>query len=359
MSILDTRAAGTDNGPAPGLDGGTSTGTAGTGRRSAPGGRYPNSLLTRPGLRRVAGRLLTAVGVLWAAATFTFLIQALLPGDRATALLNQLTGQVQARTPAELAPINKMYGFDDPLVLQYLHFLRDLVTGNLGVSYQLHKPVTEVIGDQVGPTIVLTFASLIVAWIIAAVVIVGTARRHRIVSSVASGLEAVAAGLPQYWLGVILLVVLALNLGLFPVVGGTGLDGLILPALTLGIPVAGFLGQVTRTEFEKAMDQPFALSARMRGMGDTGVRLRHVLRHSVLPGVTLSGWALGSLFSGAVIAESIFTRPGLGKVLVSAVNSRDLPVVCGIVVLVAAIYVLANLLVDIAYTLIDPRLKNS
>ena len=134
-----------------------------------------------------------------------------------------------------------------------------------------------------GPTIVLTFASLIVAWIIAAVVIVGTARRNRIVSSVASGLEAVAAGLPQYWLGVILLVVLALNLGLFPVVGGSGLDGLILPALTLGIPLAGFLGQVTRTEFEKAMVQPFALSARMRGMGDTGVRLRHVLRHWSCP----------------------------------------------------------------------------
>ena len=317
------------------------------------------SVLETRGLSRGAGRLLTAVGVLWAAATFTFLIQALLPGDRATALLNQLTGQVQARTPAELAPINKMYGFDDPLVVQYLNFLRDLMAGNLGVSYQLHKPVAEVIGTQVGPTIVLTFASLIVAWIIAAVVIVGTARRNRIVSSVASGLEAVAAGLPQYWLGVILLVVLALNLGLFPVVGGSGLDGLILPALTLGIPLAGFLGQVTRTEFEKAMVQPFALSARMRGMGDTGVRLRHVLRHSVLPGVTLSGWALGSLFSGAVIAESIFTRPGLGKVLVAAVNSRDLPVVCGIVILVAAIYVLANLLVDIAYTLIDPRLKNS
>lgn len=94
-------------------------------------------------------------------------------------------------------------------------------------------------------------------------------------------------------------------------------------------------------------------------MGDTGVRVRHVLRHSVLPGITLSGWALGSLFSAAVIAESIFTRPGLGKVLVTAVNSRDLPVVCGIVILVAVIYVVANLLVDVAYTLIDPRLKTS
>lgn len=351
MSILDTGTDTETRGTAA-----AQTTPAGTPRRRAPARRRPRSL-AGPG--RVLRRLLGAVGVLWAAATFTFLIQALLPGDRATLLLNQLTGQIQERTPEELAPINAKYGFDDPLVLQYLNFLKGLLTGDLGVSYQLHKPVTEVILDQVGPTIVLTFASLVVAWVLALVMIVGTARRGRVLSSVASGLEAVAAGLPQYWLGVILLVVLALNLGLFPVVGGTGLIGLALPALTLGIPLAGFLGQVTRTEFEKSLDQPFVLSARMRGMGDTGVRLRHALRHSVLPGVTLSGWALGSLFSGAVIAENIFTRPGLGKVLVTAVNSRDLPVVCGIVILIAGIYVLANLLVDIAYTLIDPRLKNS
>lgn len=311
------------------------------------------------GLRSLVARLLTAVGVIWAAATFTFLIQSLLPGDRATLLLNQLNGQIQERTAAELAPINEKYGFTDPLIVQYFRFLGDLATGNLGTSYQLHKPVIEVIGDQIAPTIVLTFTSLLIAWVISIVVIVGTAKRNGFFSSVASGLEALAAGLPQYWLGVILLVVFALNLGLFPVVGGTGISGLLLPALTLGIPLAGFLGQVIRTEFESGMDQPFALTARMRGMGDTGVRVRHVLRHSVLPGITLSGWALGSLFSGAVIAESIFTRPGLGKVLVTAVNSRDLPVVCGIVILVAVIYVVANLLVDVAYTLIDPRLKTS
>ena len=339
-----------------GPDGGSSPGV--------PAGPAPGRFARRRprplnGISRILRRLLGAAGVLWAAATFTFLIQALLPGDRATLLLNQLTGQIRERTAEELAPINAKYGFDDPLALQYFTFIKGVVTGDLGVSYQLHKPVTEVILDQVGPTIVLTFASLLVAWVLAVVMIVGTARRSRWLSSLASGFEAVAAGLPQYWLGVILLVVFALNLGLFPVVGGTGVSGLMLPALTLGIPLAGFLGQVTRTEFERSLEQPFVLSARMRGMGDTGVRLRHALRHSVLPGITLSGWALGSLFSGAVIAENIFTRPGLGKVLVTAVNARDLPVVCGIVILIAAIYVLANLLVDVAYTLIDPRLKNT
>lgn len=308
-------------------------------------------------LRRTGIRVLSALGVIWAAATVTFFIQALLPGDRATLLLNQLTGQIQERTAGELAPINAKYGFDDPLLVQYVDFITGLLRGDLGMSYQLYMPVTEVIGDQVLPTIALTFSALAVAWVIATIFTVATVKRVPWLSSLASAIEAFAAGLPQYWLGVILLVVFALGLGAFPVVGGTGVASLVLPALTLGIPLAGFLGQTIRSEFDAALEQPFTLTARMRGMGDTQVRLRHVLRHSVLPGVTLSGWAMGSLFSGAVIAENIFSRPGLGKMLVTAVNSRDLPVVCGIVILVAVIYVVANLLVDLAYTLIDPRMK--
>jgi len=130
----------------------------------------------------------------------------------------------------------------------------------------------------------------------------------------------------------------------------------VLPAFTLAIPLAGFLSQATRAEFERSLDQPFVLTARMRGMGDVAVRLRHVLRHAVLPSVTLTGWALGATLSGAVVVESIFSRPGIGSVLVTAVNSHDLPVVVGLVTLVAAFYVLANLLVDVAYTVIDPRL---
>lgn len=332
-----------------------------TGESAPPvsGGPTKASSTVARKLRQVVHKVFGALVVIWAAATLTFLIQALLPGDRATLLLNQLTGQVQERTAAELAPINEQYGFDNPILVQYVDFLGGLITGNLGQSYQLYKPVTEVLADQIAPTVILTFASLAVAWVICLIGVIGTAKRHRVISSLASGLESFAAGLPQYWLGVILLVVFALNLGWFPVIGGTGLSGLILPALTLGVPLAGFMGQVVRPEFEAGLDQPFALTARMRGMGPTGVRVRHVLRHSVLPGITLSGWAMGSLFSGAVIAESIFSRPGLGKVLVTAVNARDLPVVCGIVILVAVIYVIANLLVDIAYTLIDPRLKNA
>jgi peptide/nickel transport system permease protein len=310
-------------------------------------------------VRRLLARVGGALGVLWAGATFTFFVQTLLPGDRATLLLNQESGQTIARTAAELAPINARYGFDDPVVAQYLHYLGGLIRGDLGTSYQLHQPVSRIIAQQVGPTLALTASALVFAWIIAIVLTVATARRGRVVSAIGSGFEALTAGLPHYWLGVILLVVFAVTLHVFPVIGGTSPIGLVLPALTLGLPLAGFIGQVTRDAFETVLEQPFITSARARGMGDLAVRLRHALRHAVLPAVTLSGWALGALFSGAVIVESIFARPGIGQVLVNAANSRDIPLVSGIVMLVAVVYVVANLLVDLAYSLIDPRLRSS
>lgn len=310
-------------------------------------------------VQRYGLRILGAIGVLWAAATFTFFVQALLPGDRATLILNLETGQNIHRSARELAPINSEYGFSNPIVVQYLHYLGGLVRGDLGTSYQMHQPVTTIIGAQVTPTIVLTVASLLFAWLIALVLTVATTKRVRFVSAIGSGFETITAGLPQYWFGVILLVVLAIDLKIFPVQGGTSAAGLVLPALTLGVPLAGFIGQVTRDEFEKVLDQPFITSARARGMGDLEVRLRHALRHAVLPAITLSGWALGALFSGAVITEAVFARPGLGNVLVTGANTRDIPIVSGIVMLVAFVYVLANLLVDLAYSLIDPRMRTS
>jgi peptide/nickel transport system permease protein len=309
--------------------------------------------------RHVGGKALGAIVVLWAAATFTFFVQALLPGDRATLLLNQETGQTIHRTAAELAPINAQHGFDDPLLTQYVRYVGGLAHGDLGTSFQLHQPVAEIISSQIGPTLVLTFAALVAAWVIALVLIIATARRRRLLTALGSGFETVAAGLPHYWLGVILLVVFSIDLSLFPVEGGTSAIGLVLPALTLGIPLAGFLGQVTRDEFDTVLDQPFVTSARARGMGDLQVRLRHVLRHAVLPAITLSGWALGALISGAVIVESVFARPGIGQVLVNAANSRDIPLVSGVVMLVALVYVVANLLVDLAYVAIDPRMRTA
>ncbi|MFF5297080.1 ABC transporter permease [Paractinoplanes globisporus] len=322
----------------------------------------PRALSVPSWVRTARGALLkiaTAAIVLVAAASITFFAQLLVPGDRATAILNQQTGRAQQYTTAELAPVNAQFGFDRPLISQYLDYVTGLFRGDLGTSYTQHRPVTEIIGDQIGPSLVLTAAALVTAWVLAVGITLLTVKRRRAVSALGSTWEALTASLPPYWIGVVLLVVFAVQLRIFPVIGETSARGTVLPVLTLAIPLAGFLGQVTRDEFEKVLDQPFITTARTRGMSDTAVRLRHALRHSVVPAITLSGWALGALLSGAVIAENVFGRPGIGQVLVTAVNTRDVPTVSGIVLVVAGVYVIANLVVDLAYTVVDPRLRAS
>ncbi|MER6629588.1 ABC transporter permease [Streptomyces sp. NPDC000987] len=309
--------------------------------------------------RRATVKIVSAVGVLLAAASLAWFAQILIPGDRATAILNMRNGKQQNYTASELAPVRHEFGFDHPLVSQWLHYLGGFFKGDLGTSYTQYRPVTRVIGAQLVPSLVLTVSALAVAWVIALAVSLLTVKRGRAVEGIGSVFEAFTASLPHYWVGVILLVVFAVKIPVFPVISGSGAPGLVLPVLTLAIPLSGFLGQVIRDELDKVLDQPFVTTARTRGMSDTAVRLRHALRHAVLPAVTLSGWALGALVSGAVIVENIYGRPGIGMVLNTAVSTRDVPTVAGVVVVVAAVYVVANLLVDLAYTAIDPRLRAS
>jgi len=309
--------------------------------------------------RRIVVKIVTSVVVLLAAASVTFFSQFLVPGSRAATILNEQTGRTEQYTPAQLAPVNHEFGFDKPLLVQYLNYIGGLFRGNLGTSFTQHRPVTQIIGAELLPTLILTVAALAAAWVIALAMILLTARRGRFVSALGSTWEALTASLPTYWVGAVLLVVFAVEIRIFPVIGGTSVLGTVLPVLTLAIPLAGFLGQVTRDEFEKVLAEPFITTARTRGMGDTAVRLVHALRHAVLPAITLSGWALGALISGAVIAENLFGRPGVGQVLVTAVNTRDIPTVSGVVLVVAAVYIIANLLVDLTYTLIDPRLRET
>jgi peptide/nickel transport system permease protein len=308
-------------------------------------------------LRWLIRRVLGAAAVFWATATFTFGIQALMPGDRAAMIINISSGTFTQPSTAELAAVNAKFGFDQPLIVQYLHYMGGLLHGDFGVSYQAHRPVIEIISEQVAPTILLTASALALAWAIAIVVTVATAGRRGRTASFVGALQIATAVSPPYWIGTILLVIFAIKLRLFPVEGNNGLPGLVLPAVALAIPLSGFIGQIIRAEFARVLEQPFVISSRMRGMGDFGVRLRHVLRHAVLPGVTLSGWAVGSLFSGAAVIETVFARRGIGGLLVTATSSRDIPLVTGIIVVSTGMYILANLIVDLAYPIIDPRLK--
>nr|WP_209946084.1 ABC transporter permease [Bradyrhizobium elkanii] len=304
-----------------------------------------------------ARRILSGVVVVWAAATFAFLMQCLLPGDRAQIIINVRSGNVGPAPPAELAAVNAQYGFDQPLVVQYAKYIWLILHGDLGESYQQHRPVVGIIAEQIGPTIVLAIAALLTAWAIAILATLLIAGRDNIWSKLLSGAQIFLATVPPYWLATILLVVFAVNLRIFPVVGESTAMGLVLPTLALALELSGFFGQVVLNEFTRVLEQPFVTSARARGMSDFGVRLHHVLRHAALPGITLSGWALGKLLSGAILIEIVFARQGLGGVLVAATSSRDVPIVSGAVLISAGLFVLLSVIVDLAYRMLDPRMK--
>ncbi|MEF2977372.1 ABC transporter permease [Subtercola sp. YIM 133946] len=305
--------------------------------------------------RWVATRLAGAVFVLWAVATLTFFSIRLIPGDPAEAILG---GPGSRATPEALAQVREQYGFNQPLFVQYLNEIGRLARGDFGTSYALKAPVTTVILEGAGNTLILAAVSLAVAWLIAIGLAVWATRGGRVSRAIATGLEIVSAAVPNFWLATIFILIFSIGLHWLPPVSAPGIPGLVLPVLTLAIPLAGFLGQVMRESLLNALDAPFTLSARARGESETGVTLKHALRHAALPGISLSGWAFGSLISGAVVVETVFARPGLGRSLLNAVLIRDIPVVIGVVMVVALVYIVVTLLTDLADRIADPRLRN-
>lgn len=305
-------------------------------------------------VRWLLGKIGGAVFVLWAVATAIFFGIRLIPGDPAEAIMGGPGSQASAEA---LAAARADYGLDQPLLIQYFGQLGRLATGDLGTSYSLKSPVLEVLGELVPPTLTLAVLALLVAWALALLLAVLSSRSGALGSAIASGMEIVAAAVPHFWLASVLILVFATMLGWLPPVSTSTPAGLVLPVATLALPLAGFLGQVMRDTMAEAQRSAFALSARARGESETGVLLRHSLRHAALPGIALSGWAFGSLLSGAVVVESIFARPGLGRSLLSAVTARDIPLVTGVALLSAAAYVLIMALSDVVERLADPRIE--
>lgn len=302
---------------------------------------------------RLISRVGLSAGMLFASATLTFLAVRMMPGDPATIILG---GAMANPTPGAVEAITKEYGLDRPLVVQYGFYIWRLLHGDLGVSFSQHLRVTEVLRQQMLPTLALATISLLFAWVIALTSVFFTARRGRILSSVGASFDISAAALPPFWLGIVLLWILAFRLHLLPPAGSSSLSSLIMPALSLAIPLGGFLAQVTRESLEIALDQPFILSARMRGLSMGQVLRRHALRHALLPGIALSAWALGALLGETAVVEAIFSRKGLGRTLVYAVSAQDMPLTTGIVLFVTIAYIFASLIIEIIHEMVDPRL---
>lgn len=298
---------------------------------------------------RAAGLLGSVVLVLWGAATVAFLAFRVIPGDPVSVMLGpqaQVSEAVKDGIRAEL-------GLDRPPLEQYLTFLGSLARGDLGESYQLRLPVTEVIGRQLGATLQLSAAALAIAVVLALAVAVLV--RGRTGRAVAAGVELVVLSSPVFWIGLVLLSVFAFGLGWFPVSGARNPATLVLPAVTLALPVAALLSQVLRDGLVQAERMPFAETVRARGAGPTWFTVRHGLRHGASSAVTLAAYLTGSVLGGAVLVETVFARPGLGRVTLAAISDRDLPVITGIILLSAVVFVVVNVVVELVHPLIDPR----
>ena len=303
--------------------------------------------------RRLLPRLAGSLLVLWGAATLAFLVLKLVPGDPVTIMLgaqSQASDETRERIAADL-------GLDEPLAAQYLAHLSRIVRLDFGTSYRLQRPVTEVIGAQLPSTLVLAACAIVIAVLIALTIAVFA--RTRLSRAVASTLELLAISSPSFWTGLLLLTLFSFTLRWFPVSGGQGLRSLVLPALTMALPIAGLLSQLLRHGLDAANAQPFAISVRARGLGPAELLGRHTLRHAALPTTTFAAYIVGAMLGGAVIVEELFGRQGIGRVALDAITNRDLPVVMALVFMAAAVFVVINLLVDALYPLLDPRLRGS
>jgi peptide/nickel transport system permease protein len=303
-------------------------------------------------LRYLIRRLLLTIPVLVGVATLVFALIHFIPGDPAQAMLGE------GASPADVAQLRERLGLDRPLIAQYGSFLRDVLRGDLGVSLRNDQPVTQQILERMPATAELALASMAVAVLIAVPLgIIAAVWRGTFADYTAMTLSLVGISVPNFWLGPLLAIIFAVELGWLPVGGRGTLAHLILPAVTLGAALAAILARMTRASLLEELREPYVLAARAKGASRARAVLHHALRNSLIPIVTILGLQFGVVLTGAVITETIFAWPGIGRLLIQSISFRDYPLVQGCVLLIAVTYVGVNLITDLTYGFLDPRIR--
>ncbi len=302
--------------------------------------------------RYLVRRLLLTIPVLLGVATLVFSLIHFIPGDPAQAMLGE------GAAPEDVALLRERLGLDRPLLVQYGSFLTGLVRGDLGVSLRNDQPVLQQILERMPATAELALASMAVAVLIALPLgIIAAVWRGTAVDYSAMTLSLVGISVPNFWLGPLLAIVFAVELGWLPV-GGRGTPAhLVLPAATLGAALAAILARMTRASLLEELREPYVLAARAKGVSRARAVLHHALRNSLIPIVTILGLQFGVVLTGAVITETIFAWPGIGRLLIQSISFRDYPTVQGCVLLIAVTYVGVNLITDLTYGFLDPRIR--
>ena len=309
-------------------------------------------------------RLLTTIPVLLGVSLAVFLMLHLLPGDPVLMMLTEHRGGGAPTISGSIT--QEMYdnmrhqlGLDRPLPVQFASFLGGVLRGDLGTSFRGGEPVGELIARNLPYTIQLAAASFGVAMAAGfSLGVIAAVRRGTWIDSLTMAIAAAGVSMPSFWLGIMLLLIFSVHLNLVPAVArAADWRSLILPAIALGFGASAIIARLVRSSLVEAMQQDYVQTARAKGLEERAVVVRHALKNALIPVVTVGGLLFGNLLGGAVVIETVFARPGIGHITVNGILERDFPVVQGVVLVSALTYVLANFLVDLTYTWIDPRIR--
>ncbi|CAI1680866.1 ABC transporter permease [Serratia fonticola] len=306
-------------------------------------------------LKYLSGRTGQALLVLWAAFTLSFILLQVLPGD---AILIKFQNPDMGLSPAQIADMRAAYGADVPLWQQYLHTLGNFLRGDLGYSIQNGVPVSALLAANLPATLQLAVLGFTLALLLALVIaFVSNLIGFGWLKSALQSLPALFVSVPTFWLGIVLIQIFSFRLKLVPIINPGEWIGLLLPIATLAIPISAPLAQILIRSIDSVQTQPFVAVARAKGASRSGVLWRHVARNAMLPVLTIAGILFGELIAGALITETVFGRSGLGQLTQQAVVNQDVAVLQAVVMISAAAFVFLNLLVDLLFPLLDPRLK--
>jgi peptide/nickel transport system permease protein len=298
-------------------------------------------------------RILAVVPVLFGVTLAVFSMLFLVPGDPVKMMLAEFV-----TNPDQVAQMRAQLHLDEPILKQYGRFVTSAVRGDLGTSIRSRRPVTTEIGENLASTAQLALAAMLVAIGIGIPLgLLAALSRNSWLDVASMGTALLGVSMPSFWLGLLLIFVFSLHLAWFPATGGGDLHHLVLPAVTLGMIAAAIIARLTRSSMLEVLGQDYVRTARAKGLGGFSVVVRHGLKNALIPIITIFGLQFGNLLAGAVIVETVFSRPGLGRLIVGGILNKDFPLVQGVVLFVATIYVLINLLVDVAYAYADPRIR--
>jgi ABC-type dipeptide/oligopeptide/nickel transport system permease component len=305
--------------------------------------------------RYIAGRLLQLGPVLFLISLIVFGVMHALPGDPAALMLQGAEG---GAPPERLEELREQMGLNDPLVVQYARFAGNALLGDLGESVRFRTSVTQLILERFGYTLALAVAGLVVSILIGLPLgMIAAVRQNTWVDTAAMALAYTGASMPVFWFGLILILVFALNLSWAPPAGAEGVSALVLPAITLGFVSAGVISRLVRSSMIEVLGEDYIRTSRAKGLRERLVLWRHGLKNALIPVVTMIGLIFGGMLAGAVVTETVFSRPGVGRLVVSAILSKDYPLVQGCVLFLSVVYLAVNLAVDVIYAWLDPRIR--